>query len=609
MCGFVGWVDFRRVLDDQWELVDTMTDTMRLRGPDDRGTWVEGHAAVGHRRLAVIDIERGRQPFVLSDPDGAWQTVLVFAGEIYNYRELRAELAGCGHGFQTNSDTEVIAVAHRQWGARCVERLNGMFAFGIWDAQKHELLLARDRLGVKPLYFHRYADGILFASEPKGILANPLFTPRVSEDSLVVLLNPRLTMKGETPVEDLREVKPGHTLLLGRDGAEERPYWRLMAQPHTDDWASTCHSVRDLLDDVVTRQLIADVPRAAMLSGGLDSTSVCALASRRLQVDAEAPLHTFSLEFASDELYFKPSPLRPEIDGPYARRAAAYIGSQHHSIVLRTDEVMGAMQSARTARDLPGLGQFDSSMYALFDAIRRSSTVALSGEAADEVFGGYPWFHEERLVWRDDFPWMGYTPRLTDCLSAELKSRIRPREQEQDRYRTLLSEVDHLPGEPKLDARMREVLYLSLQGPLAILLTRKDRMSMAVGLEVRVPFCDHRLVEYVWNIPWTMKSHEGQWKALLREAMRDVLPAETLQRRKSGYPGTHDPAYDAHTMRGVAACLNDPESPLAGLIDTVAVDRLLVEAEQSVTHLNGAHVLVSLAEADAWMRDYDITIV
>jgi asparagine synthase (glutamine-hydrolysing) len=601
----VGWLDFSRDVSRdrarRWAAIDDMTETMRNRGPDDGGTWTAAHVALGHRRLAVIDLDGGRQPMVTRTAAGH-PVVLVYSGEVYNFQELRAQLRGLGHTFTTRSDTEVVLKSYVEWRAGCVERFNGMFAFAVWDGEREELVLARDRVGIKPLYYAPLPAGVLFASEPKGILANPAFRPVVSVAALPILLNTRLALPGETPIDGLFEVKPGHVVRVDRAGCHEYPYWRLVSHEHTDDLPTTVRTVREMLQDTVDRQLVADVPRCALLSGGLDSSTVSALAVRSLGQAGEGPLSTFAVRFAGEEEDFRPTVLRPELDTPYAALVAKHLASNHIEVQLNAADVVAARPRALRARDLPTLGQFDTSMYLLFAAVREQSTVALSGEAADEVFGGYPWFHDERLVWRDTFPWLGDTPALTDCLAPDICEELRPGEIERDRYATLRARVPRLPGEDGLEARMREVLFLSLHGPLAILLDRKDRMSMAVGLEVRVPFCDHRLLEYVWNVPWSMKVADGREKSLLRLAAADLLPTEVLTRPKSGYPAMHSPAHEAEVCRAVRRLVDDRTSPLFGLLDGERLSRLTEGFGSSMTHVSTAHLLLPLLETDFWMR-------
>ncbi|WP_433338037.1 asparagine synthase (glutamine-hydrolyzing) [Spirillospora sp. CA-294931] len=603
MCGIAGWVDFTADLSAEHDTMAAMTGTLRNRGPDDGGVWLGTHAAIGHRRLAVVDIDGGAQPMTAARHGRGEPVVLTFSGELYNFRELRTELMALGHRFTTLSDTEVVLRAYLEWGAACVDRLTGMYALGIWDARREELILIRDRLGVKPLYYHTYPGGILFGSEPKAILANPRFRARVSESALPILFNPRLAMPGETPLTGLRQVKPGHLVRMDRTGTYETPYWRLVGREHTDDWKTTVHTVRELLEDVVLHQMVADVPLCVLLSGGLDSSAITALAATR-----STRLRSFSVDFANGEADFRATPLRPERDTPYALAAARHIGTDHEQVVLDAADFPAAIKPALAARDLPSLGQFDASMYLLFERVRRHATVALSGEAADEVFGGYPWFFDQSVVSADTFPWLGGGPRLTDVLAPDVRARIRPDEDERDRYATLLAQVPRLAGESGLQARMREVLYLSLQGPLAYLLDRKDRMSMAVGLEVRVPFCDHRLLEYVWNVPWDMKTGDGREKALLRAAVADLLPAEVLARKKSAYPATFAPAYDREVRGSLDALLDDSASPLSGLLDADRVRALASRNGALMTVANTAHFLLPLVEVDRWLRTYDVSV-
>ncbi len=609
MCGIAGWIDFTRDLRLEAARFDRMVDSLSRRGPDAAGKWITAGAAIGHRRLSVVDVEGGRQPMALSVAPGRPPAVLTFSGEVYNYRELRSQLAARGHVFITDSDTEVLLRGYLEWGASVVDRLTGMFAFGIWDADREELLLARDRIGVKPLYYYAYSDGLVFGSEPKVVLAHPGFAPRIEESALPMLFNPRLTQAGSTPLLGLNEVRPGHVLRFSRsNGPCESRYWRLQSSEYTASFDEAVAHLRELLTEIVKDHLNADVPLAALLSGGLDSSAIAALAARELRSTESAQLATFAVDFTDSREYFSPTVLRPELDTPYAQLAARALETEHHEIVLDADSLSANLPAARRARDLPSLGQFDTSMYGLFAGVREQAVVALSGEGADEFFGGYPWFHDPTIIRRDTFPWLADGADLTDCLAPDVRARIRPAEMVKDLYGTMLAEVPRLEGETGLDARMREIIYLSMQGPLALLLDRKDRMGMAVGLEVRVPFCDHRLVEYLWNIPWTLKTADGREKSLLRAAVRDLLPEPVLYRAKSAYPASFDPTYAAHVVDQTRALIRDPSSPLAGLLDPARVDDLIDHSGPSMVHANAAHVLIPLVEVDIWMRTLKVGI-
>ncbi|GHH43332.1 asparagine synthase (glutamine-hydrolyzing) [Lentzea cavernae] len=604
MCGITGWVDFTRDLTSQRRTIEAMTASLFRRGPDSDGVWVGPHVALGHRRLAVVDIEGGKQPMIAHQGGQDAPVVLSYSGEVYNFRELRVRLMGLGHRFETSSDTEVVLHAYLEWGAGLVDRLAGMYAFAIWDSRKEELLLVRDRLGVKPLYYHAFPGGVLFGSEPKAVLANPRFTARTSEDKLPILFNPRLAMPWETPFTDLRQVQPGHLVRVDRSGVHETPYWRLVSHEHTHDQQTTVRNVRDILEEVVVHQLVADVPLCTLLSGGLDSSAITALAS----VHRPRGLRSFSVDFENADNDFRATALRPERDTPFALAAAEYLRVDHTAITLDPADLAGVVPEALAARDTPSLGQFDASMYLLFQAVRERSTVALSGEAADEVFGGYPWFFSRDTVWGETFPWLGAAPRLTDCLAPDVRARLRPDDDERDRYATMLARVPRLPGESGLQARMREVLHLSLQGPLLYLLDRKDRMSMALGLEVRVPFCDHTLLEYVWNVPWKMKVADGREKSLLRAAVADLLPSEVLHRRKSAYPATFSPAHGAAVRSALDAVLTSGDSPLADLLDVPKVRALAEGRTEMMTMADNLHLLLPIVEVDRWLRTYDVTV-
>ncbi|HEX6446620.1 MAG TPA: asparagine synthase (glutamine-hydrolyzing) [Streptosporangiales bacterium] len=579
VCGIVGWAAYERDLTSEQPTVQAMTDTMACRGPDAEGTWLRRHAGLGHRRLAVIDLPGGSQPMTREGTDGG-DVGLVFSGEIYNYVELRDELRRRGHTFRTDSDTEVVLVGYLEWGAALAERLNGMYAFAVWDDRDERLHLVRDRMGVKPLYYYPTDDGVLFASEPKGILENPLARRVVSLDGLREIFGVTKT-PGHGIWEGMREVEPGTVVTVDRNGARAHVYWRLTAVPHTDDRDTTVARVRELLDDIVARQLVADVPRCVLLSGGLDSSAITALSAGRLARDGEQ-VRTFAVDFVGQTENFKPDAMRDTPDTPYVHDVAEHVHSRHEDIVLdaKTLADPDARRAVIRARDIPaGLGDMDKSLYLLFKAIRAHSTVALSGESADEVFGGYRWFHDEQVQRADMFPWIAQFARYRGnrgpgAMNADLMRRLDLVGHLRARYAEAVAEVPTLEGESEHEARMRRISYLHLTRFVRILLDRKDRMSMAVGLEVRVPFCDHRLVEYVFNAPWALKTYDGREKSLLRGATADVLPRSVVERVKSPYPSTQDPRYAAELQHHLADAIAHGAPGLEGLYELDALRRM-----------------------------------
>ncbi|MFC0600643.1 asparagine synthase (glutamine-hydrolyzing) [Streptomyces palmae] len=593
MCGVAGWVDFERDLTVRQDVLTAMTATMACRGPDSEGHWAGRHALLGHRRLAVIDLATGQQPMhgPAGAPRHAPQAVITFSGEIYNYRELRAELAGRGHRFRTGSDTEVVLTAYLEWGEDFTERLNGMFGFALWDTRSERLLLVRDRLGVKPLYYLPLPGGLLFGSEPKAIWAHPGAAPVVDLDGLRELFALAKT-PGHAVYRGMYEVRPGHLLRLTRSGLRDRAYWTLPTAEHTDTPADTVGTVRELLDDTVRRQLVADVPRCTLLSGGLDSSAITALAARHLAAEDSGPLASFAVDFtegpAAAPRATGPAPGEPapaqdapghppaySPDRPYAHAVAAHTGTAHTDIVLPVADLADPLYrtAALTARDLPvGRGERDTSLYLLFKAVRRHSTVALSGESADELFGGYGWFHDRRALGWGTFPWIdehgpGFARALDRLLAPDLRERLDLAGYRRRRYHEALAEVEHLPGiDSPRERRMREVGHLALTRFLPRLLERKDRMSMATGLEARVPFCDHRLVGYVHNVPWALKTHDGREKSLLRAAVRDLLPAAVTDRPKSPYPSTPHRSYTRAVGEQFARLAADRDQPVHALL-------------------------------------------
>ncbi|MFF9768218.1 asparagine synthase (glutamine-hydrolyzing) [Streptomyces sp. NPDC014636] len=612
MSGLVGWIDFRRDLVKHEEVIHMMTDTMRERGPDTKGVWVSCNAALGHRGLSTAGPANGSQPLRVETARGI--VVVAHIGEIYNSRELTRDIESSGESLRTGSTAELLGHAFLLWGSEFVTRLNGAFSFAIWDVRAQRLVLGRDRLGVKPLYYYEHSDGVLFASEPKGIMANPLFEARLDITSLPIVLQPRLALPGETPLAGLAEVPPATLVSYADAGLSRWRYWRLTSRPHHDSFDETARHVRDLLEDTVGRQVTTDVPLGAMLSGGIDSTSVAALATRALREEApDRALETYCVQFESDPAHWVATELRPDIDAPYAAAAAEFIGSRHTTLTATTQDLLDVIPATRRARDLPGWGQFDASMYLLFQRMRSGCAVALTGEAADEVFGGYPYFFKQDQIRGGHFPWLGNGPKLSDYLSPEITSLVDPQEDERARYSQLISEVPRLPGEDAENARMREIFFLGLSGPLAVILDRKERMSMSVGLDVRVPFCDHRLVDYVWNVPWSMKSRGGV-KGLLKAAMADLLPASTVNRKKSAYPHVQNPEYDQTLIREASWIVNDTASSLGWMFDTKRLNGLIqrISADQLHSELPGgsnpAALLIQLVELRNWVDTYKVSV-
>lgn len=613
MCGIAGWVNLRNNISGQAAIVKAMADTLSNRGPDAEGMWTSAHAIFGHRRLTVVDPAGGSQPMIRQQ--GCRSYIIIYNGELYNTLDLRRELETKGHTFSSNSDTEVLLISYMEWGPECVEHLNGIFAFGIWSEKDESLFLARDRFGVKPLFYTIKEDSVIFASELKAILAHPLVRAQADNEGLAEIfsLGPART-PGHGVFKDIYEVKPSCSLLYTHAGIQHKKYWSLESMPHTDSLEQTVEAVRSLVLDAIRRQLVADVPVCTFLSGGLDSSAISAVAANAFRERDNAPLHTYSIDYVDNDKYFRPSSFQPNSDAPWILRMSSEFRTSHHNIVIDTPQLTDSLTDAVRARDLPGMADIDSSLLLFCREVKKGATVALSGECADEVFGGYPWFHREDMLSADTFPWSLSVGERTRVMSPLLLDMIDAEGYISRRYRETLEEVPRLPGENALEARRREMFYLNLTWFMPTLLDRKDRMSMAAGLEVRVPYCDHRLVQYVWNIPWEMKNLGGREKGLLRKALEGILPDDVLYRKKSPYPKTHNPSYEALTARLLLDVLNDPSSPIIPLVNR---KKLISMASGSSDYgkpwfgqlMATPQLYAYLIQVNYWLKEYKVSIL
>lgn len=613
MCGITGWVDFHGNLTDHGKIIEAMTETLQKRGPDEKGTYMTAEVLLGHRRLTVVDPAGGAQPMIRTQ--GGHRYIIVYNGELYNTEEIRQKLLEKGYRFESYSDTEVLLTAYMEWGPDCVQELNGIFAFGVVDETRKRLFLARDPLGVKPLFYTNIDQGIAFASELKALLAHPLVKPQISTEGILELigLGPGRS-PGNGVFHKIHEVPPGHWLLFTQDHQLIREYWKLESLPHEDSLEQTTERVRELLVDSIERQLVSDVPLCTFLSGGLDSSAISTVAARAFERQNRGPLHTFSIDYLNNEQFFRASEFQPNSDKEWIDRMVAHIGTIHHHVILETEPLIAALKDAVHANDLPGMADVDSSLYLFCKAVKEQATVALSGECADEIFGGYPWFRRPEDIQANTFPWSRALKERISLLGDEFKH-LPLEEYVQTKYHDTLKEVPKLPGESPEAHRMREITYLNLKWFMITLLNRKDRMSMAHGLEVRVPFADHRIVSYAWNIPMDMKYLKGREKGLLRNALKGILPEDVLERKKSPYPKTHHPDYLAGVRRELKVLLNEKEAPLWQLISKKRVSELVNGEGAPLSKpwfgqlMTEPQLMAYLIQLNYWMEIYKVALI
>lgn len=614
LCGITGLVDFNRDVSEQVHIVQNMASTLEKRGPDDRNVWKTKHVVFGHTRLVVVDPEGGVQPMTIQM--GSKSFTVAYNGELYNTEDLRKELIALGYRFRGHSDTEVLLTSYIEWEEACLQRLNGIFAFAIWNEERQQLFMTRDRLGVKPLFYTMKNGMFIFGSEIKAILAHPLVEARVNQEGLAEIfgLGPSRT-PGHGVFEGIHELRPAHYLTYDRNRISIKRYWNVTSREHKDNLEETINKIHWLLKDAIERQLVADVPVCTFLSGGVDSSAITAFAAQAFERDGRGMLHTYSIDYADNDKYFTSNDYQPNADGPYIEKVTTAYGTNHHSHIIHTDQLVHYLKEAVRVRDLPGMADVDSSLLWFCHEIKKENTVALSGECADEIFGGYPWFHRKELLDSPNFPWMTSITERENLLLPEWKNQLKLQDYVQQRYEETLQEVPYSADDSSEEKRLRGLFYLNMHWFMATLLDRKDRMSMGASLEVRVPFADHRLVEYVWNIPWDMKNIDNREKGILRRALEGALPEDVLYRKKSPYPKTHHPAYTKAVKQWLSEILEDPNSLILHLVDKKKVREIIDTDGRSFERpwfgqlMTGPQLIAHLAQIDTWLREYDISIV
>lgn len=606
MCAIAGMIGMKS--DDS--ICKKMLSTMLRRGPDGNGTYTDSYCTLLHTRLAIIDPTGGSQPMELSWAGEDY--IISYNGEIYNTEEIRNDLLRHGHMFQGHSDTEVVLHAYAQWGVDSLLRLNGIFAFAVWERVKRRMFIARDRMGVKPLFYKEHEGGLLFSSEIKTILAYPTVRAELDSQGVaeVLLLGP-----GRTPgcgvFRGISELEPGYCGYYTASKLHIWRYWSLKDREHTDTFQQTVEKVRELVCDAILRQMVSDVPIGTFLSGGLDSSLITSVCSTEMMGRGDQ-LDTFSVDYVNNDKYFKPGKFQPNADGSYIKIMEKTLQTNHHWTVLAPEMLIDRIEAATKARDLPGMADVDFSLLAFCEEIRHTVKVSLSGECADEIFGGYPWYRDPEVRALAGFPWAQNTKRRASFLNSEHLSKLKPEEYVQDRYQETIRQADVLPGTSPQERRMKEMVSLNHRWFMQTLLDRKDRMSMYNGLEVRVPFCDYRIAEYLYGVPWALKDHNGYEKGLLRTAMTGVLPEEVLWRKKSPYPKTYDPRYLEIVSDRLRSLLNDPTAPIFQLVRREALEELLTAEYAWPWYgqlMKVPQTIAYMLQIDFWMREYHISIV
>lgn len=611
VCGITGWVNYNRNINEKRDIIHSMTNKLVHRGPDEYGFYYKSNILLGHRRLVVIDPEGGKQP--MTKNISQYEYTIVYNGELYNTNELRDKLIKKGYEFKSHCDTEVVLLSYIEWGEDCTTYFNGIFAFAIWEEKSKSLFLARDRLGVKPLFYSYINGSFIFASEIKALLEFPDMEPILDENGLLELfsLGPSRVL-GSGVFKNIFELKPSEYILLTPKKLYKYIYWKPVTNYHTENEEATFEHTGFLVEDSIKKQLVSDVPICTFLSGGLDSSGISSIASDYFR-DKSKRLTTYSIDYEDNDKYFRASDFQPSNDNIWVERVKQYIDSDHKKITIKTDMLVEALKDSVIAYDLPGMADIDSSLMLFCGKVKDEHTVALSGECADEIFGGYPWYRKQEDIYFDGFPWNKHINQRKSFLSEGL-SKLKLQEFANNKYKETIDEIDFLDNESELEKRMKKLTYINLKWFMLTLLTRKDRMSMYKSLEVRVPYADHRIVEYTWNIPWHMKNHNNMEKGLLRKVLSSYLPEDVVYRKKSPYPKTYNPDYSKSVKSILKEILDNKNSPIHKLINTENAYNLVNDHEEKfITPWFGQlmkepQFIAYLIQLNYWLKYYKVKI-
>ena len=597
MCGFVGWYNDKENIKKHKKMIKKMNKSLKHRGPDDHQYDISDHLLLGHNRLSIIDLKNGVQPMKYKN------YTIVYNGEIYNTNEIKKILIEKGYTFTTTSDTEVLLKGYICFKEKILNMIEGIYAFAIYNQE--ELFLARDRLGVKPLFYSHMGNDFLFASEIKAILKSKIVKPIITKDSLSQLLSLGPSrVPGSGIFKDIYELRPAHYLTYKDGQINIQRYWNVASKEFNDTFEESVIKTRELLTDSIKRQMVSDVPIACFLSGGLDSSIITAVVSKNY----DDVLKTFSIDYEDNNKYFKGNAFQISEDKNFIDIMRKTFSTNHYFEIISQRKLAKLLKKSVVARDYPGMADIDSSLYWFSKQIKKEVKVALSGECADEIFGGYPWFYNEKIRKRDNFPWIDSLDERNNLLKEELKDKLKLKDYVSKTYEDIIKEI------PEDSDEFKKLFYINMIMFMPTLLERKDRMTMMASLEARVPFADTKLIEYLWNVPWEYKFYHNKEKGLLREAFKDILPNEIFDRKKNPYPKTHHPKYTKIVTKMLRKRLKRKNNVIYKIFDKDKI-RELIETNGSSFKtpwfgqlMTGPQLLAYLYQFDVWADKYKIIL-
>ncbi len=601
MCGITGWMNKNENLRNKKRIIKKMTKTLKYRGPDSTGYFISDDVLLGHKRLAIIDPEKGKQPMKYDN------YVIVYNGEIYNTDSIRKKLIKKGYSFNTTSDTEIILKGYACYKEKIVEKLEGIFAFAIYDGK--DLFLARDRLGVKPLFYTQIDGNFLFASEIKALLKNDLVQPIIDKESLQELLGLGPSkIPGSGIFKGIKELRAAHYLTYKAGIIDIKRYWNVKDKKFDDTFEVCSTKVRRMLMDSIKRQMVSDVGISTFLSGGLDSSIITAVVSNELKKQNQV-LDTYSIDYEDNDKYFKANKFQVSKDKKFIDIMKNAFKTNHTYEVISQRKLAKTLKESVIARDYPGMADIDSSLFWFSKQIRKEHKVILSGECADEIFGGYPWFYRKEIRERENFPWIDSLDERISLIKKDLAQKLDLKNFVKEKCELTLSEINVSD-----DENLKKLFYLNMTWFMPTLLDRKDRMTMRASLEARVPFADTKLIEYLWNVPWEYKYRNNQEKGLLRHAFKNILPKEIIDRKKNPYPKTHNPKYTKIMIKLLKKRLKNKKSVLYKIFDYDKLMNLIETGGESFKTpwfgqlMTGPELLAYLYQFDIWTVKYKIIL-
>lgn len=598
MCGFTGWYK-KNHEKKNIKIIKQMTKTLKYRGPDQKGFFIDKNILLGHRRLSIIDLKNGRQPYTYNG------YTIVYNGELYNTEDLKNKLKE-KYTFETTSDTEVLLKGYIEYKEKVLNMIEGIYAFAVYKDDK--IFLARDRVGVKPLFYTKIKNNFLFASEIKALLKNKIVKPIINKESLQELLSLSPSrIPGSGVFKNIKELRPGHYMIYENNKINIKRYWNIKEENIKDDYVTATKKVEKYLTDSIKRQMVSDVDIACLLSGGLDSSIITAIVSKNKE-----KLDTYSIDYEDNEKYFQKTKFTVSQDNDFIRLMSKTFNTKHHYKVITQRTLAKYLKESVIARDLPGMADIDSSLLWFSKQIRKKHKVILSGECADEIFGGYPWFYREEIKNREYFPWLDSIDSRSKLLKKDLQEKLKLKEFMKIQYDNILKEVPITKN--KKEQQYKNLFYLNMTYFMPTLLERKDRMTMRGSVEARVPFADTKLIEYLWNLPWEYKYHNNQEKGILRDAYKNLLPQEITNRKKNPYPKTHNPKYTNIIIKLLKKRLKNKNSILYKIFDTEKLNELIETKGESFESpwfgqlMTGPQLLAFLYQIDIWASIYKIIV-